>query len=99
MIRGTTPTLEFVLPFDTGLIAEGYITMTQNGTVKVEKSVDDFTMDGLNLSVPLTQEETLELEAGVNVEIQLRVRTETGNVLASDIYCVSADRILKEGEI
>ena len=99
MIRGTTPTLQFVLPFDTGLIAEGYITLTQNGEVKVEKNKDAFEMDGLNLSVTLTQDETLELDAGVNVEIQLRVRTETGNALASEIYCVSADRILKEGEI
>lgn len=29
MIRGTTPTLEFTLPFDTSLIAEMYVTMAQ----------------------------------------------------------------------
>lgn len=27
MIRGTTPTLEFTLPFDTSLIAEMYVTI------------------------------------------------------------------------
>lgn len=37
MIRGTTPTLEFTLPFDTSLIAEMYITLTQNGTTTMEK--------------------------------------------------------------
>lgn len=29
MIRGTTPTLEFTLPFDTSLIAEMYVTIAQ----------------------------------------------------------------------
>ena len=37
MIRGTTPKLEFILPFDTSLIAEMYITLTQNGTTTLEK--------------------------------------------------------------
>lgn len=32
MIRGTTPTLESILPFDTSLITEMYITLAQNGT-------------------------------------------------------------------
>lgn len=37
MIRGTTPTLEFTMPFDTSLIAELYITITQNGATALEK--------------------------------------------------------------
>lgn len=41
MIRGTTPTLEFTLPFDTSLIAEMYITLTQNGTTMLEKTLSD----------------------------------------------------------
>ena len=39
MIRGTTPTLEFTLPFDTSLIAKMYITMTQNGKTALEKNL------------------------------------------------------------
>ena len=38
MIRGTTPTLEFTLPFDTSLIAKMYITMAQNGKMALEKT-------------------------------------------------------------
>lgn len=41
MIRGTTPTLEFTLPFDTSLIAKMYITMTQNGKTALEKTLSD----------------------------------------------------------
>lgn len=29
MIRGTTPTLEFALPFEVDLIAEAYVTISQ----------------------------------------------------------------------
>lgn len=39
MIRGTTPMLEFALPFDTSLIAEMYITITQNGVTMLEKNL------------------------------------------------------------
>lgn len=39
MIRGTTPKLEFTLPFDTSLIAEMYITLKQNGTTILEKNL------------------------------------------------------------
>lgn len=37
MIRGTTPTLEFTMPFDISLIAEMYITLAQNGATVLEK--------------------------------------------------------------
>ncbi len=41
MIRGTTPTLEFTMPFDTSLIAELYITITQNGATALEKTLSE----------------------------------------------------------
>ena len=46
MIRGTTPTLEFTLPFDTSLIAEIYVTMTQNGKTVLEKTLSDCNCSG-----------------------------------------------------
>jgi hypothetical protein len=99
MYRGSTPRLEFVLPFDTALIAECYVTIAQNEEVKVEKEIDDCVLDGHKLSVTLAQEDTLELDANVNAEIQIRAVTATGNSLVSDIYCVDVGRILKEGAI
>lgn len=38
MIRGTTPVLEFELPFDTELIAEAYVTISQNQKAVFEKN-------------------------------------------------------------
>ena len=101
MIRGTTPTLEFTLPFDTSLIAEMYVTMTQNGKTVLEKTLSDCSCSGTSVSLTLTQEDTLGLRQQPHslAEIQLRVRTTTGEALASDIMCVYVGRILKEGVI
>ena len=62
MIRGTTPTLEFTLPFDTSLIAEIYVTMTQNGKTVLEKTLSDCNCSGTSVSLTLTQEDTLKLQ-------------------------------------
>ena len=96
MIRGTTPKLEFILPFDTSLIAEMYITLTQNGTTTLEKTLSDCNCSGTSVSLTLTQEDTLGLRQG---EMQIRVRTTAGEALASDIMSVHVGRILKEGVI
>lgn len=41
MIRGTTPTLESTLPFDTSLIAEMYVTIAQGEKTVLEKTLSD----------------------------------------------------------
>lgn len=101
MIRGTTPVLEFTLPFDTELLEEAYVTISQRGAVVIEKSIDECTLKHTMLSVRLSQEETLELIAQRNlrVEIQLRVLTRDGEALASNIETVDVGRILKDGVI
>lgn len=99
MIRGTTPTLEFELPFETSLLAEAWLTFMQNGNIVVDKTLDDCVCDGKTLVLRLTQEETLVLTCGCLTEIQLRVKTVEGDALASDIIRDYMDRILKEGVI
>lgn len=101
MIRGTTPTLEFTLPFDTSLIAEMYITITQNGITTLEKTLSDCNCSGTSVSLTLTQEDTLGLQQQPRSrdEMQIRVRTIAGKALASDIMSVYVGRILKEGVI
>lgn len=101
MIRGTTPKLEFILPFDTSLIAEMYITITQNGITALEKTLPDCNCSGTSVSLTLTQEDTLRLQQQPRSqgEMQLRVRTTAGEALASDIMRVYVGRILKEGVI
>ena len=99
MIRGTTPTLIFTLPLDTNLIEEAYITIAQNGEVVIDKNYTDCAIGERSLTLKLSQEETLLLDARERAEIQIRVRTTTGDALASNIIKVSTGRILKDGVI
>lgn len=101
MIRGTTPTLEFTMPFDTSLIAELYITITQNGATALEKTLSDCNCNDTSVSLTLTQEDTLRLEQKPysDSEMQIRVRTVAGEVLASNIMRIYVGRILKDGVI
>lgn len=99
MIRGTTPTLEFTIPFDTNLLEEAYVTLAQNKKIVIDKSLSECRCSDNVLSVKLTQEETLLLSSNSTVEIQIRARTKDGNAVASEIMAVSPDRILKDGVI
>lgn len=99
MIRGTTPTLEFSLPFDTDLLAEAYMTLSQQGVVKVDKHLTECECRENKLSVTLSQEDTLKLDCACTVDIQIRARTLNGEALASDIITECVGRILKEGVI
>ena len=99
MIRGTTPTLEFTLPFETSEIAEAFVTLAQKDTVIIDKALSDCKCDARMLSVRLTQEETLKLTCDCKTDIQVRVRTKAGDALASNIIKVDTDKILKDGVI
>lgn len=86
---------------ETSLIAEMYVTMTQNGKTVLEKTLSDCNCSGTSVSLTLTQEDTLKLQQQPRsqAEIQIRVRTTAGEALASDIMSVYVGRILKEGVI
>lgn len=99
MIRGTTPTLEFIVPFDTGQLAEAFVTLSQSGIVVLDKALCDCEVGTNYLQVRLTQEETLRLNSDCRTEIQIRVRTIQGEALASNIVSVETGRILKDGVI
>lgn len=99
MIRGTTPTLEFTIPFDTSEITEAWVTLSQNDAVIIDKALSDCQCDARMLSVRLTQEETLKLSCDCKTAVQIRVRTKAGDALASNIFMVGTDRILKDGVI
>lgn len=101
MIRGTTPILEFTLPFDCSLLTEIYITFAQYGTTVLEKSMADCTCSGTLVTLSLSQEDTLKMKQDrmAIAEVQLRVRTKDGSALASNIMQIRVDRILKEGVI
>lgn len=99
MIRGTTPTLEFAIPFETGQLAEAFVTLSQNGLVVIDKPLAQCNCNGNKLTVKLTQEETLKLKCDCITEIQIRARTFSGDAVASDIMYVNTGRVLKDGVI
>lgn len=99
MFRGTTPTLEFIIPFASDQLAEAFVTLSQSGKVVVEKALSDCKCNENKLSVRLTQEDTLKLQCECITEIQIRARTLAGDVLASNIIRERTGRILKEGVI
>lgn len=96
MIRGTTPTLNFTLPFDCSTITVCSIAFAQDEVIVLEKTLTDCQMNGRVLSVELTEEETLLLDCHKNVEIQVRCGCGAAK-LASQIICVDVGRILKDG--
>ena len=102
MIRGTTPTLQFVLPFAANIIDVLDIAFSQQlqpyapAQIVLDKNLSDCTLDGDTISLVLSQEDTLALSSAQDVEIQLRILS-NGSALDSQIITVSVGRILKVG--
>ena len=94
MRLGTTPRHTFIFPFETALIKELKITYAQNKKTVLEKYLGDCEVDVKSVSYTLTQEETFLFAENVNVEVQARVLTTSGDALASDIRIVTAERCL-----
>lgn len=96
MIRGTTPTHTFTLPFDVGNVKEARVIYAQNGQEIFTKTTEECTLAGNTLSTRLTQEETFLLDSALSVQIQLRILTQLGEVLTSDIENVLVGQCLDD---
>lgn len=100
MYRGTTPTFTFQLPIEANTITAASITFRQAGSVNIEKTLADCTADGKALTVALTEEETLSLRAGTVTPLEIQLRVGVGETrMASQIFPVSVERILKDGAL
>ena len=99
MNRGTTPTLVFDMPFDVSAFPKVWVTFGQQGReiFTIEKSACRITETSIETT--LTQDQTLKLKCGCNVEIQIRVLSSENVAMASNILKTSVDRILKDGVI
>lgn len=65
IIRGTTPTIEFTFKeVAVENISTAILSFKQNGTVLIEKDLDDATAGAKSLSWILTQEECLTMNYG-----------------------------------
>lgn len=96
MIRGTTPTHIFNLPMRTEPIKEVRITYKQGDSVQIDKTEADVTMTSSSIKLTLRQEDTLQFLANVPVQVQLKVLTVGGAVLASPVKMIPVNVILNE---
>lgn len=96
MRRGTTPTHTFELPFDVSEVKSVQIIYKQEkkypfNSIVVTKNTSDCRLNGKEISVTLTQSDTLAFDNNQPVEIQLRVLTKNNTALVSDVITKNAD--------
>lgn len=96
MRRATTPTHTFELDIDPSLIKEILITYSQNNKEVLSKRKKDITFDGNVAVVKLTQEEANLFMMGIDIEIQVRAFTTSGDAPASDIFKEPCERVLND---
>ena len=94
MMRGTTPTHIFTLPFDNSLISKLRIIYVQGDKKVLVKEHEDCQIEGNTATVKLSQLETFLFDHMKQVEIQLRVLTKGGDALNSYPMKVSVERCL-----
>ena len=99
MIRGTTPTLEFTLPFELLNIKRLWITFSQNNKEMFTVEKDECEIKGSVITLTLSQRQSLLLCSSTMVEIQIRILTDKDESLASNIIKTPVQRILKDGVI
>lgn len=99
--RGTTPTARFVI---NGIQVENlkdiYITFKQ-GNIELTKTGGDVMVDLAEnaLEVKLSQEETLKFYDDNQVHVQIRAKTYSDDVIASQVISDRIEKILMNGVI
>ena len=99
IIRGTTPTFQINLDFDSTLIKTFFITFVQNDEVVIEKDLSSADIKHDTIAVKLTQEETLALDDAKSLKVQVRVKLRDETAFANEIENIKVGSILKDGEI
>ena len=94
MRRGTTPTHTFTIPFGVENVADALIVYVQGDEEILRKTVSHCRMEGNTLSVDLTQEETLSFSCKQKAQIQVKVLTNDGKVLVSNVITADVTKCL-----
>lgn len=98
MYRGTTPTLTFKTNFDLNTIINLTIVFKQGGEIKLKKYLEDCEVDteNKNISVILSETETIEFIPNKDLHLQMRIQFEDGTVSLSKVMTIYIDDILEE---
>lgn len=97
MVQGTTPTFILTLPntIDLTAVKNLYFTLEQ-GNVKLDKNGEDLSVEGQEISVYLSQNETLMFSPG-RANLQLNWTYDGGTRACSNIVSVPVGpNLLKE---
>lgn len=96
IVRGTTPTISFGLPFSTDLLDTGFVTVKQREEVIIEKELSVCECSGNTLTARLAQADTLALEVGTHAKIRLVVKTTGGDRLETKDFVVRVSDTCKD---
>ena len=97
MYRASTPTHRFKLPVPISMLQEVRICYSQNGKKVLLKTLSTCSKDEGDdvLVVKLTQEDTCCFSEGT-VQVQLRVKLTTGDVVPCRRYTVPVEDVLDD---
>ena len=87
IFRGTTPKFIFTLPNSITIddILNVELVFTQNNEIIIAKKLGDFTTSNSQLTIILTQEDTLKLKGNSPLYYQIKVLLNDESVITSDI--------------
>lgn len=94
MLVGGTPLHTFELEKDLPNVADLLISYAQNERVILRKRLADCTLGKNTISTRLTQDDTIRFNDTHRVTIQLKIKTDTGEVIVSDPILVNTSRCL-----
>lgn len=96
MIRGTTPTHTFTIPFDVSQIVDLRISYAQGENEIIVKSKSDCLLCENIIQVTLTQEDTFKFDCSKDIKMQVRVLKVDGEVKSSNIKLLTVGQCLNE---
>lgn len=96
MRRGTTDIHRFELPYRNDVIKTLQIIYKQHGETVLEKSLDDCAFDDADAIVALTQEETFLFTTDYEATVQVRLLTNEGEAISSDVEIFEVEESLSE---
>lgn len=98
-IRGTTPTVIFNLPFNVSMIKNCEVYFAQNDEVLFMKGYNDCVFADTAMQVTLQQKDTLLLDDGEKLQIQIRFRFTDDSVDATEIIKDKVGKLLSDEPI
>lgn len=96
MIRGTTPTHNFYIPFSADEIKDIKIIYGQNDKPLFEKLKADCLLSDNKVITSLTAEETYKFDCKRTGQAQIEVETLDGKITTSEIMLFPVGKCLKE---